>query len=167
MSSAAPTKVMSFAAPTKVISIAVLDYISPADYKTVYEATGISATDYDSTLAIYGKLGPHKVKKEYIVDRKTQAGFTPEGQSYHYTGFIKTENKEPHNFGLMWYSDGKLYEGYRTNGKKDGHGRCIWPNGNYYIGQWKDGNMHGKGTLHLANGTKKEGNFDKGAYKDN
>ena len=59
-------------------------------------------------------------------------------------------------------------EGKFINGKLEGNGKYIWENGQYYIGQWKNGKKHGKGIIYYKDGTimyegdfindKKEGN---------
>lgn len=32
--------------------------------------------------------------------------------------------------------DGSMYEGYFVKGKANGHGRMIYANGDYYVGEW-------------------------------
>ena len=43
-------------------------------------------------------------------------------------------------------------DGNFINGKLEGSGKFIWPNGCYYIGQFKNGKRHGKGTIYYKNG---------------
>jgi len=43
------------------------------------------------------------------------------------------------------------YEGEMKNNKRDGYGKINLENGMYYIGQWKNGFKHGKGTLYYKN----------------
>ena len=38
----------------------------------------------------------------------------------------------------------------------------TWENGEKYIGKWKDGLMHGKGTYVWANGSRYAGKWEKG-----
>ena len=53
-----------------------------------------------------------------------------------------------------------MYEGDFVNGKFEGYGKCIFKTDYYYVGQWKDGFRHGKGTLYYPNGNiKYEGDF--------
>ena len=40
-----------------------------------------------------------------------------------------------------------------VNDKFEGYGRYNYLNGEYYIGQWSQGQKHGKGILYNANGT--------------
>ena len=45
-------------------------------------------------------------------------------------------------------------------GEKEGNGKYIWEDGEYYIGQWKNGFIEGKGKMCDANGNvKQEGNW--------
>ena len=43
--------------------------------------------------------------------------------------------------------------------KQNGAGYQEWPNGDRYEGEWKDGQMHGKGALTDAHGNKREGTW--------
>ena len=69
----------------------------------------------------------------------------------------------------IYYENGNLrYEGGLINGNFEGNGKYIYEDGEYYIGQWKNGLKHGKGILYNKNGNiiyegdyvngKKEGN---------
>ena len=49
-------------------------------------------------------------------------------------------------------------EGNCTNGK----GIMAWPNGDVYIGEWKDGKTHGVGTLTWSYGAKYVGEWKDG-----
>ena len=53
-----------------------------------------------------------------------------------------------------------LYEGEISDGKKEGYGKCTSKNGEIYIGQWKDNQKKGKGTLLKDNKIIYEGDFD-------
>lgn len=70
--------------------------------------------------------------------------------------------------------DGKCDDGYRTNKSEDGtvfrgysksakhgQGTMKWPNGDEYVGEWKNDKMDGQGTMTWANGDLYEG-----AWKD-
>ena len=53
----------------------------------------------------------------------------------------------------MFNSIGNIgYEGDFVNDKQEGNGKSIWEDGNYYIGQWKNGLRNGKGTYYYSNG---------------
>lgn len=46
-----------------------------------------------------------------------------------------------------------IYEGSVNRGSSDQYGRAIWPNGDSYIGLFKNGKMNGKGNYTMKNGT--------------
>jgi hypothetical protein len=45
------------------------------------------------------------------------------------------------------------YEGELRNGRKEGFGKCFFPEGSKYEGEWHDDQMHGFGQLYYSNGT--------------
>ena len=49
--------------------------------------------------------------------------------------------------------DGK-YVGQIKNGEPCGHGTLTYPNGEKYVGEWKDGKRHGQGTYNDSDGRK-------------
>jgi hypothetical protein len=57
----------------------------------------------------------------------------------------------------QWKGD-KYVGGYK-DGKKHGKGTYTWSNGNKYVGDWKDGKRHGQGTFSAANGDKYVGEW--------
>ena len=60
------------------------------------------------------------------------------------------------------------FEGDFINGKFEGNGKYIWENGEYYIGQWKNGLFHGKGIEYYSNGNiKNEGNWINDKFVEN
>ena len=53
-----------------------------------------------------------------------------------------------------------IYEGDFKEGKPNGIGKCVYDNGNYYIGEFLNGIKHGKGKIYYKNGhIKYEGDF--------
>jgi hypothetical protein len=44
-----------------------------------------------------------------------------------------------HGYGLLTWKDGKKYEGYFVNDKREGQGKFTWKDGRIYDGMWKDG----------------------------
>ena len=60
------------------------------------------------------------------------------------------------------YPNGEYYFGEFKADKPHGQGTYNWTDGNYYIGEWKEGNEHGKGTYYYANGEKYTGDFIEG-----
>ena len=67
----------------------------------------------------------------------------------------------------MFYKNGKIiYDGDFVNDKYEGKGKYIFENGEYYIGQWSNGQRQGKGAMYLSNGYMKyEGNFVNDTYE--
>lgn len=41
----------------------------------------------------------------------------------------------------------------------NGRGKFVYPNGDQYEGQWKDGKMHGSGKYEYSNGDRYDGDF--------
>ena len=41
----------------------------------------------------------------------------------------------------------------------EGQGTYTWPNGDKYVGGWKEGKKHGQGTLFFDDGSKAVGEF--------
>jgi hypothetical protein len=42
----------------------------------------------------------------------------------------------------------------------NGYGTYTWPNGNKYVGEFKDGNFNGQGTLTTSDGTVESGTWE-------
>lgn len=99
----------------------------------------------------------------------------PNGDKY--TGQWKDDKM--HGMGTLTYADGQkdagrfennVFAGKCTAGNcKDGKGTLTWRDGKY-IGQFKDGKKHGKGTIYNSNGSIiEDGYYKNGEYygKDN
>ena len=68
--------------------------------------------------------------------------------------------------GLLWYNvgvaeciKGDCINGYGTYTWVSGN---TWVNGNKYVGEWKDGKLHGQGTYTWANENKYVGEYKDG-----
>lgn len=46
------------------------------------------------------------------------------------------------------YGSGSRYEGYKSNGMRNGQGRFYYQDGGYYEGNWKNNKMDGIGKLY-------------------
>src|SRR5574343_1875170 len=57
-----------------------------------------------------------------------------------------------HGFGTL-YANGTVYEGDWRNGEMHGKGEYTYANGSVYYGDWRDGKERGKGRLTLVKGT--------------
>ncbi|MBL8519894.1 MAG: peptidase C13, partial [Betaproteobacteria bacterium] len=60
--------------------------------------------------------------------------------------------------------DGARYVGEIRNGVMHGTGRAEWPGGKVYVGGFADGMFSGQGDLTLENGDRYVGQFLKGRY---
>ena len=45
-----------------------------------------------------------------------------------------------------------IYEGYKSNEQRNGHGSLFFRDGGKYEGEWRDDKMHGFGKLYYENG---------------
>lgn len=74
----------------------------------------------------------------------------------YYQGEYDSDDNEITGSGALAYPDGSLYEGI-----DGGPGRLIHSNGDYYEGEWRDGEAEGEGTF-----TKVDGQTYKGEWID-
>ena len=61
--------------------------------------------------------------------------------------------------GTYIYPNGEKYVGDWKNRKYHGHGTYTYPDGIMYVGEFKDGSENGQGTLTYSDGRKYEGEF--------
>jgi len=59
---------------------------------------------------------------------------------------------EPHGYGKMVYSSGKVYEGEFIDGRFHGYGKCFYAHWDAYEGDWRNGKRHGVGQQTYGNG---------------
>jgi hypothetical protein len=59
--------------------------------------------------------------------------------------------------GTVIWANGSKFEGTLTAGKREGHGKFTWPDGQRYEGEWRNDQPGGQGTLWFANGDVYEG----------
>ncbi len=71
--------------------------------------------------------------------------FAPEIASY----WMAEQETFP-NYHYRSYDEG-CYYGELLGGMRDGYGTFVWDNGDYYIGEWEDGERYGLGTTHFDN----------------
>lgn len=58
-----------------------------------------------------------------------------------------------HGFGTYrWISQGRQFTGEYNRGVYGGYGECTYESGNVYRGQWKNGKFNGEGTLLCPDG---------------
>ena len=65
--------------------------------------------------------------------------------------------------GLATIAGDGQYDGELCNGKPFGMGTATWPHqGHTYVGEWRDGVMHGHGTATYLNGDRYDGEWSNG-----
>ncbi len=69
--------------------------------------------------------------------------------------------------GTYLYPSGAKYVGDFKNGKIHGEGMLIFSNGNRYVGQWENQFRQGKGKMTFANGDIYRGNFNQSKFHGN
>lgn len=62
---------------------------------------------------------------------------------------------------------GGAYDGTTRSGRAEGVGRILWPNRDYYAGEWSRSLPHGSGVYRFADGRRYEGEFRDGAPTGN
>jgi hypothetical protein len=60
------------------------------------------------------------------------------------------------------WPNGNKYVGEWKDSQRSGQGTYTWPNGNKYVGEYKDGKKHGQGTKTWASGAKYIGEYKDG-----
>jgi len=63
---------------------------------------------------------------------------------------------------LEYWPDGREYVGQWKNDQPHGQGTVTWPDGSKYVGQWKNGFKHGNGTRIYRGGGEYVGRFKYG-----
>ncbi|MBI5664766.1 MAG: hypothetical protein HZC49_06735 [Nitrospirae bacterium] len=76
-----------------------------------------------------------------------------------FRGYSKSSK---HGQGTMKWPNGDEYVGEWKNDKMDGQGTMTWANGDVYEGEWKDDIMNGQGTYIWANGDEYSGYWKNG-----
>ena len=71
------------------------------------------------------------------------------------------ENGKPNGLGFMIFPNGLKYVGEFKDGKPNGQGTFTYDGGKY-VGEFKDGEQHGHGTDFDSDGVKYEGEFKNG-----
>lgn len=99
-------------------------------------------------------IRPESHIKDFKVLRQEIRAF-----GYENKNVTQPENGESDIQKSITFPDGKQYTGEFRNGMLHGHGTMIFPSGTEYVGQFKDDKRHGQGTIIYPNGFKYVGEF--------
>ena len=75
------------------------------------------------------------------------------------------ENGKPNGLGFLIYPDGWKYVGEWKDGEMSDQGTYTWTNGDKYVGEYKDGVKNGQGTYTWSDGKKYVGEWLDGETK--
>ena len=75
---------------------------------------------------------------------------------------VQVENGEPSGLRVIYYPNGNMYIGEWKDGKRNGQGTYTFQEGSRYEGEWKDGKYNGQGTYTLIDGNRFEGEWKDG-----
>ena len=89
-------------------------------------------------------------------------GFGEKDTNPKYQGDV--ENGKPNGLGVLIHPNGGKYVGSWKDGKENGQGTITYSSGNKYVGSWKDGKHHGQGTVTFSDGRKYVGEFKDGTF---
>ena len=125
-----------------------------------YEFTYIPKKNYDSLDKIYSDSYGLPI---FLSDTTQVIGIYSKGNKQEIFGiliFLMIQLIQENIF-LKTKKYGKnVYKGDFFNGKRDGNGKFIYENGDYYIGQWLKDKKHGLGKIYYNNGSiKYDGEF--------
>lgn len=110
------------------------------DCKIVYtDGTKLSGVFINGEISNYGKL-----------------------KTAEYTYIGEFQDKIPNGSGKFSYRSGISYEGQVKNGKLEGTGRLLYPNGDTYEGEFRESEENGQGKLTYKDGRVYQGQVSKG-----
>lgn len=74
----------------------------------------------------------------------------------------KEQKKPSSGFGKCIYDEGEFYEGMWKDHERHGQGIYVWADGRKYEGMWHNDRKHGHGYYYWADGDRYEGEYDTG-----
>ena len=115
-----------------------------------------------SFLLLSSLLGSCDNKEEILYRWETSSGWEwkiagDKNKNPQYKGEVKREylifgDYIPEGSGSLNVPNGEKYVGEFKDGKKSGQGKETIPNGSEYEGEWRDGNFNGQGTYTFSKG---------------
>ena len=78
-------------------------------------------------------------------DKMESGVFDMDNLSKKTSGCIYGSDKD--GFGVIWYDNGNIYEGYSKKGQYNGYGKLSLSDGSVYEGNFRNGKYHGYGML--------------------
>ena len=116
----------------------------------------------------YRSLGPFIYKHEDFDSRIIQLKTYKDKYSnveWVGIGLFEDGTNDLHGPGIWVDTDGDISEGYWEHGLQNGEGRNIKDDG-YYIGEFKNGKMHGQGTwINIDRSIYGSGQWENGTFK--
>ena len=101
----------------------------------------------------------HKYKGAVVNSRREGEGTYTLDNKNHYVGLFK--NDLPNGWGKLNTNEG-VYEGYFVDCLPNGFGRYRGLDGEFYEGNWRHGEKHGRGKTIFSNGDVHEGEYHDG-----
>ena len=96
---------------------------------------------------------------------KTQVSYIILDEQRFYIGGVKAA--KPHGYGLLYYSNGDIFEGDFENGNINGFGYQYFSNLVLLIGEWKNNKKHAQGDIISEEQFKCTLNFENDCYDKN
>ena len=135
------------------------------DFETLSQKIEMKQETYDrlknkwESLPKFDFEGNYKKFGEHTKEFYSYVDFSGNGRKRMYIGQLKPSTKISLGMGVRVYVDGEFEEGFWLKGKQHGYGRCMFPKGGVYMGQFKLDKKHGLGEYTYADGEKYIGHY--------
>ena len=127
---------------------------------TVPEKSDVKPAPVMKSVGLFARLfnsGPR-------FDEDGKPMFKDNGDWGTWSGEVDSDNNRQ-GFGTMTYESGSMYEGGFSNNvyeDETGKSKYTWNDGEYYLGQWKNGERHGKGVFYASDGSVEYSMYENG-----
>lgn len=98
-----------------------------------------------------GRIGSDSHHVKYDLNKGTIIHITKDNETFNFTPGEAAAY--PYRFVRLHYANGDYYIGETKNGQRHGQGIYHWANGNYWYGTFSEGYRQGYGALFKADGT--------------